>query len=175
MSLEYHSLQDHLAQTEGKAVHEQIYYFHAHHTFPPEEVRTARSFRSLIAKTFEGDQRIQVEEHFFENSIGPFADGMFEVIFTRPGYTEFITWLQFNRPNGVNILIHPVTALPDQLVSHTDRSLILGKMARVFPDVLRHLDKNLEKRGGDYKPIDLYYYFGRNQQDFMQAMAKPEE
>ena len=51
-----------------------------------------------------------VEVHsFVPRPAGPFPRGSFEVLFTREAFADYVTWLAFERPQTIDVLVHPLT------------------------------------------------------------------
>jgi DOPA 4,5-dioxygenase len=100
--------------------------FHSHAYFDhaaPQRVEEARAFRELIRRTFEASNHVEVRA-FHAVPAGPHPLGSFEVLFTREAFADYVSWLMFARPQGIDILVHPLTG--SQLLDHTARALWLG-------------------------------------------------
>jgi DOPA 4,5-dioxygenase len=101
--------------------------FHSHAYFDhtsPERISEARAFMDLIKQTFAADTHVKASR-FNTAPVGPHLCGSFEVVFGREAFTRYVSWLMFARPEGIDILVHPLTG--SQALDHTTRALWLGK------------------------------------------------
>ncbi|MBE2241687.1 MAG: hypothetical protein IAE86_02960 [Burkholderiaceae bacterium] len=71
----------------------------------------------------------------------PHPRGSFEVLFTREAFADHVSWLMFNRPFGLGILVHPLTRL--QLLDHTRRALWIGPPLAIDCAILEEADARL--------------------------------
>jgi aromatic ring-cleaving dioxygenase len=101
--------------------------FHSHAYFDcavPERVEQARAFRELIRREFAANARLEVRA-FHAAPAGPHPLGSFEVLFAHQAFADYVCWLMFARPQGISILVHPLTGW--QVLDHTTRALWLGE------------------------------------------------
>lgn len=125
------------------APHLRVDFFHAHVYFQPSQAAVAQRFRDRIQADWK---KSNVTAHELHNQpIGPHPLPMFEVDFYRQDFTDVVTYLQFNRPDELPILIHPYTEQP--LKDHTLRPLWLGpKPAGPYGGIKTELLEMLEAR-----------------------------
>jgi aromatic ring-cleaving dioxygenase len=104
----------------------RVWLFHSHAYFDhtaPERIAAARAFMELVRRTFAATAHVEIHS-FVPGPAGPHPRGSFEVLFTRAVFAEYVSWLMFMRPEGLDILIHPLTQ--SQTLDHTARALWLG-------------------------------------------------
>ncbi|MGZ3419553.1 MAG: DOPA 4,5-dioxygenase family protein [Polyangiales bacterium] len=141
MPLTRSSLLAHRAATEHAPAGERVWFFHAHVYFDheePEQVEAARAFQRRIEETFAPSGHVEVHS-FIARPVGPHPKGMFEVLFTRDAFTRYLTWLQFERPERMSVLIHPLTIC--QLADHTTHAIWLGRQLPLDPTLLVATDQ----------------------------------
>jgi len=140
-------LRKHREKTKDAPEHEQVFFFHAHTYFDqnaPEQRKDAQSFMELIKKTFTGNKEIEVHT-LFEGPVGPHPTASFETLFTRNQLSTFIPWLQFNKPQGISVLVHPITQW--QVPDHSLRPFWFGTPLKIDLEYLgRSDDKRREKK-----------------------------
>src|SRR5262249_45537025 len=88
---------------------ERVWFYHSHALFDhtsPERVQEAAASRARSAATFASPPHVGVHS-FTPQPAGPFPRGSFEVLFTRDVFTDYVTWLSFERPEAIDILVHP--------------------------------------------------------------------
>jgi DOPA 4,5-dioxygenase len=125
----------------------RVWLFHAHTYFDHtsvERTEEARAFRDSIATAFEGNAHVEVHS-FVAQPVGPHPRGSFEVLFTRDAFVELVPWLMFSRPEGMDVLIHPLTK--SQSLDHSQRALWLGRPVEVDRAMLAAVDARLEAAG----------------------------
>jgi aromatic ring-cleaving dioxygenase len=103
----------------ARAFHSHAYFDHA----ASERVAQALAFRELIRRRFAANPDVQVRA-FHAAPAGPHPRGSFEVLFTRDAFADYVSWLMFARPQGIDILVHPLAG--SQVLDHTARALWLG-------------------------------------------------
>jgi aromatic ring-cleaving dioxygenase len=104
----------------------RVWLFHSHAYFDhtvPERIAAARAFMELVRRTFAATTHVEVHS-LVPGPAGPHPRASFEVLFTREVFAEYVSWLMFMRPEGLDILIHPLTR--SQTLDHTARALWLG-------------------------------------------------
>ena len=134
------SLVAHRDKHAGSSESERVWFFHSHALFEhtaPERVAEAAAFRDRIAKTFAFTPHVEVHS-FVPQPAGPFPRGSFEVLFTREVFTEYVTWLSFERPEAIDILVHPMTRW--QVRDHGERALWLGRRVDLDVGPLQRMD-----------------------------------
>jgi aromatic ring-cleaving dioxygenase len=134
------SLVAHRDKHAGAPEWQRVWFFHSHALFDHtahERVQEAAAFRERIAQTFASTSHVEVHS-FVPRPAGPFPRGSFEVLFTRDGFTEYVTWLSFERPEAVDILVHPLTRW--QVRDHGDRALWLGRRLDLDMSLLQRMD-----------------------------------
>ena len=125
----------------------RVWMFHSHVYFDhaaPECVAAARAFMDLIQQTFAATPHLEVHS-FIPNPAGPHPCGSFEVLFTRDVFADYVSWLMFARPEGLDILIHPLTR--SQTLDHTTRALCLGTPRAINRSMLEAVDARLLASG----------------------------
>lgn len=121
----------------------RVWFFHSHVYFDqaiPEDVAGARSFMALIGQSFATTAHVEVHS-FMPLPAGPHPRGSFEVLFTREVFAEYVLWLAFNRPQSLDIVIHPLTRW--QTLDHTQRAIWLGTPRAMNRAVLEAADARL--------------------------------
>jgi DOPA 4,5-dioxygenase len=101
--------------------------FHSHAYFDhtsPEGVAEASAFRALTQRTF-AETGPAVVGPIVPGPAGPHPCGSFEVLFPREMFADYVVWLMLARPEGIDILVHPLTG--SHVLDHTSRALWLGK------------------------------------------------
>src|SRR5262249_50443870 len=114
--------------------------FHSHVYFDHEEARAvaaARAYRERIRRTFAATSQVEVHS-FLPGPAGPHTRGSFEVQFTREVFADYVSWLMFTRPEGIDILVHPLTG--SQVLDHTSRALWLGRPVVLDEAMLEAVD-----------------------------------
>jgi DOPA 4,5-dioxygenase len=130
----------HRAAHAGAPESRRVWLFHSHTYFDhesPERVAEARAFMELVRRTFSTTPHVEVHS-FVPFPAGPHPRASFEVLFTREVFTEHVSWLMFERPPTLSILIHPLTRA--QTHDHTTRALWLGDQLDVRRDILEAVD-----------------------------------
>jgi len=125
----------------------RVWLFHSHTYFDhaaPERVAEARAFMELILRTFRATPHVAVSS-FIPAPAGPHPRGSFEVLFTREMFADYVSWLMFSRPEGLDILIHPLTR--SQTLDHTARALWLGTPLAIDRAMLEAVDAKLLASG----------------------------
>lgn len=125
----------------------RVWMFHSHVYFDhtaPECVAQARAFMDLVRRTFAATAHVEVHS-FIPAAAGPHPRGSFEVLFTREAFTDYVSWLMFARPEGLDILIHPLTR--SQTLDHTARALWLGTPRAIDRPMLEAVDARLLASG----------------------------
>ena len=122
----------------ARLFHSHAYFDHA----APERVAEARVFMSLIRRTFAATPHVEVRS-FHPVPVGPHPRGSFEVLFTREAFADYVPWLMFARPRGLDILIHPLTRL--QVLDHTTRALWLGTPLALDRQMLEAADAEMKR------------------------------
>lgn len=132
-------LQHRTANASGDAA-SRTWLFHSHAYFDDSvsaRVEEARAFMKRIQDTFAANPHVEVHS-FIPFAIGPHPRGSFEVLFTREAFAEYVTWMMFARPDGIDILVHPLTR--SQVLDHTFRAFWLGMPLTVAMAPLEHID-----------------------------------
>src|SRR5512146_616109 len=125
----------------------RVWRFHSHAYFDhtvPDCVAGARAFMDLIERTFAATAHVEVHS-FIAAAAGPHPCGSFEVLFTREAFADYVSWLMFARPEGLDILIHPLTR--SQTLDHTARALWLGTPRAIDRPMLEAVDARLLASG----------------------------
>lgn len=91
----------------------------------------------LIRRTFAATPHVEVHS-FVPVPAGPHPCGSFEVLFTRDVFAEFVSWLMFERPDDLSVLIHPLTR--SQRPDHTTRAIWLGTRLEIDVAILDAVD-----------------------------------
>jgi aromatic ring-cleaving dioxygenase len=131
----------------GSLESRRVWLFHSHTYFDhtaPECVAAARAFMELIERTFVATAHVQVHSLILSPA-GPHPRGSFEVLFTREVLADYVSWLMFERPERLDILIHPLTR--SQTLDHTTRALWLGTPLAIDRDMLEAVDARLLAAG----------------------------
>jgi DOPA 4,5-dioxygenase len=118
----------------------RVWMFHSHTYFDhesPDQVAEARAFMDLVRQTFAATPHVEVHS-FLPVPAGPHPRASFEVLFTRDVFAEYVSWLMFERPPNMSILIHPLTRL--QTPDHTTRALWLGERLAIGVALLEDVD-----------------------------------
>jgi aromatic ring-cleaving dioxygenase len=125
--------------------------FHSHAYFDhaaTERIAEARAFRELVRRTFAANPGIEVRA-FHAAPAGPHPRGSFEVLFTREAFADYVPWLMLARPEGIDVLVHPLTR--SQVLDHTARALWLGTPLALDREMLEAEDARLPESGGPSK------------------------
>ena len=125
----------------------RVWLFHSHAYFDhtaPERLAAARAFMDLIERTFAETPHVEVHS-LIPFPAGPHPRGSFEVLFTRDAFAEYVTWLMFMRPEGIDILVHPLTL--SQALDHTERAFWLGAPLGIDRAMLEAADDMLLASG----------------------------
>jgi len=131
----------------------RVWLFHSHVYFDhtaPKYVARARDFMDLIGRTFSTNAHIEVHS-MVPYPAGPHPRGSFEVLFTRAAFADYVSWLMFARPDGLDILIHPLTR--SQTLDHTTRALWLGTSLAIDHAMLARVDAQLAAAGRSEESI----------------------
>ena len=131
----------------------RVWLFHSHAYFDheaPERVEEARAFMDRIARTFAGNGHVEMHS-FMPRPIGPHPLGNFEVLFTREVFADYVSWLAFERPEPMDILIHALSRL--QTPDHTTRAIWLGTPIAVDRAMLEAVDVRLIASGRSEEDI----------------------
>lgn len=118
----------------------RVWFFHAHTYFDhdsPEQVAEARAFMDLIRRTFASTPHVEVHS-VVPMPVGPHPRASFEVLFTREVLAEYVSWLMFERPERLSILIHPLTG--SQVRDHSHHAVWLGEPLPIAFAVLEAAD-----------------------------------
>jgi len=122
----------------------RVWLFHSHALFDhtlPERVDEAGAFRDRIARTFASTAHVEVHS-FAARPAGPFPRGSFEVLFTREVFADYVSWLAFERPQTIDILVHPLTRW--QVLDHGAHAMWLGRPAALDLAMLQAMDERTE-------------------------------
>lgn len=141
-----------------------LVHFHAHVFVDPADVAGTtpawKEFYARCAAAFK-DHRYVVEDRLVEGPIGPHPASQFEIVFFRPAYQEFLTWLLFNRPAQLPTLIHPMlyNTKADELfgeyLDHGRRAIWLGKQVpNLDLDILATIDEKVH--AGTERPYAMF-------------------
>lgn len=128
------------AAHEGEPESRRVWLFHSHAYFDHEDaVQTAeaRAFMERVRDAFASNPNVEVHS-FVPKPAGPHPRGSFEVLFTREAFAEYVSWLMFERPEGMSIIIHPLTR--SQTADHTTRALWLGARLPIDEALLAMVD-----------------------------------
>lgn len=131
----------------------RVWLFHSHTYFDhtaPECVAEARTFKSLIQRTFAATAHLEVSS-FISGPAGPHPRGSFEVLFTREVFADYVSWLMFARPEKLDILIHPLTQ--SQTLDHTARALWLGTPLAIDRSMIEAVDVRVLASGATEESI----------------------
>ena len=134
------------AQAEGPESR-HVWLFHSHALFDHtmfERVEEARAFRDRIAETFVATEHLEVHS-FVPRPAGPFLRGSFEVLFTREVFADYVTWLAFERPEAIDVLVHPLTRL--QVPDHGAHAMWLGRPVALDMTLLQAFDEKIIAAG----------------------------
>jgi DOPA 4,5-dioxygenase len=118
----------------------RVWLFHSHAYFDHESaecVAEARGFMERIRTTFASSPHLEVHS-FISKPVGPHPRGSFEVQFTRAVLAEYLSWLLFERPPRLSVLVHPLTK--SQVLDHTARAVWLGEPLVLERSVLEAAD-----------------------------------
>lgn len=147
------SLRRHRAANADGPESRRVWLFHSHAYFDhtsPERVAEAHAFRERIAREFTGNANVEVHS-IADHPAGPHPKGSFEVLFTRDAFADYVSWLAFERPAAIDILVHPLTR--GQELDHSQRAIWLGKPVAVDVEMLRAVDARLAAAGRDEESI----------------------
>ena len=149
------SLLAHRDKHAGSPESARVWFFHSHALFDhtvPERVQEAAAFRDRIAETFASNPHVEVHS-FLPHPAGPFPRGMFEVLFTRDAFTDYVTWLSFERPEAIDILVHPLTKW--QVADHGEHAFWLGRRVDLDVGPLQRMDaKTIETNRSEEDVIE---------------------
>ena len=140
MATSLEALMHHRAAHAGAHESRRVWLFHSHTYFDhqsPKQVTKARVFMDLVRGTFAATPDVEVHS-FVPAPAGPHPRASFEVLFTREVFAEYVSWLMFERPADLSILIHPLTR--SQTQDHTARALWLGEPLAIDVAVLDAAD-----------------------------------
>ncbi len=140
MPTSHESLLRHRAAHANDDASRQVWFYHSHTYFDhttPAAVEEARAFLDRIAQAFAASTHVEVHK-IVPFPVGPHPRGSFEVLFTRVVMPDYVSWLMFHRPEGMSILIHPLTR--SQRADHTSRGLWLGPQLELATDILDRSD-----------------------------------
>lgn len=149
----FHSLLGHRAAHAEAPESRRVWLFHAHAYFDHESheaVAEARAFMDRVARTFAATPHVEVHS-FVSHPAGPHSRGSFEVLFTREAFAEYVTWLMFERPPRISVLLHPLTR--SQTLDHGARALWLGEPIAIVRDVLEAADESSRSAGRSEEEI----------------------
>lgn len=134
------------AHADGPAS-SRVWLYHSHAYFDhtvPKHIAQARGFMDLIRTTFAATAHVEVHS-FSPAPAGPHPRGSFEVLFTRDAFADYVSWLMFERPPHLDVLIHPLTR--SQTLDHTVRALWLGTPLPIDRAMLEAVDAELQASG----------------------------
>eukprot|EP01024_Parvocaulis_polyphysoides_P072596 TRINITY_DN9220_c0_g1_i3.p1 TRINITY_DN9220_c0_g1~~TRINITY_DN9220_c0_g1_i3.p1 ORF type:complete len:140 (+),score=23.14 TRINITY_DN9220_c0_g1_i3:204-623(+) len=99
-------------------------------------------FREKMKQEWKDNKHVEVHTLFLkQHSLFPI--GQFEVLFTREVFADFITWIQYNVPQELPTLIHPISRNP--LPDHTTRAIWIGGEVALDVSLLQKFEKKLEE------------------------------
>jgi len=127
------------AHADGREA-SRVWLFHSHTYFDnelPEQIAEARAFMDLVRRTFGSTPHVEVHS-FVPVPAGPHPRASFEVLFTREAFAAYVSWLMFERPPSLSILIHPLTR--SQTFDHGERALWLGERLAIDVEMLEAVD-----------------------------------
>jgi aromatic ring-cleaving dioxygenase len=150
MPLTREALVAHRTATAGKAPHRHVWFFHAHAYFTPEQEAEARAVRDRIGAELVPSGHVQLNG-IIGRPVGPHPAGNFEVLFTRDAFADVMTWLQFNRPVWMSVLIHPCTE--SMALDHSDRLIWFGTPLPIDLKWPRIADEKARTENRD--PVDV--------------------
>jgi DOPA 4,5-dioxygenase len=145
-------LRQRAAHADGPAS-QRVWLFHAHVYFDhsaPQRVAEARAFMAHIQRGFATTAHVEVHS-FIPFPAGPHPRGSFEVLFTREAFAGFVTWLMFERPDSLDVLVHPLTR--SQTLDHTLRAFWLGRPLAIGIGMLEAADARLQAAGRSEESI----------------------
>jgi aromatic ring-cleaving dioxygenase len=131
----------------------RVWLFHSHTYFDhavPERVAEARAFMEFTERTFAATNHVEVHS-FVAAPAGPHLRGSFEVLFTREVFAHYVSWLMFERPAKLDILIHPLTR--SQILDHTTRALWLGTPLAIDRSMLEAVDATILASGATEESV----------------------
>jgi aromatic ring-cleaving dioxygenase len=140
MPTSFESLLRHRASHADAPESKRVWFFHSHAYFDHESlegVAEARAFMALASRTFASTPHVEVHS-LVPRPAGPHPRGSFEVLFTREAFADYVSWLMFERPSRISVVIHPLTR--SQTLDHTSRALWLGERLAMSCDVLEAAD-----------------------------------
>lgn len=153
MATSLETLLRHRAAEAGAHESRRVWLFHAHTYFDPEapkQVAEARAFMELVRRTFSASPHVEVHS-FAPAPAGPHPRASFEVLFTREVFAEYVSWLMFERPEDLSVLIHPLTR--SQTRDHGTRALWLGERLEVDIAFLEVVDAKTAAAGRSEESI----------------------
>jgi DOPA 4,5-dioxygenase len=139
-------LRRHRSAHEGAHESKRVWLFHSHVYFDhdvPAQVEAARAFMDLVRATFAGTPHVEVTS-FVPRPAGPHPRGSFETLFTRDAFADYVSWLMFARPEGLSVLIHPLTR--SQAEDHLARAMWLGERLDIDAAFLEAVDARTAER-----------------------------
>ncbi len=113
----------HREATAHEPAHRHVWFFHAHVYFDEAHEADARALRDRIGAELSPGKHVQLDA-IANRPVGPHPLGQFEVLFTRDAFADVLTWLAFNRPAWMSVLIHMCTELME--ADHSARAIWLG-------------------------------------------------
>lgn len=149
----FESLVRHRAAHGDSAESKRVWLFHSHAYFDhesPEAIAEARAFMERVSRAFAPTRHVEVHS-FIPRPAGPHPRGSFEVLFTREALADYVSWLMFERPERISIVIHPLTR--SQVLDHTARALWLGEPLALSCDVLEAVDASTRASGRSEEEI----------------------
>jgi DOPA 4,5-dioxygenase len=149
----FESLLRHRASHAGAADWRLVWLFHSHAYFDhesPDAVDEARAFMASVSRDFAATTHVEVHS-FVPRPAGPHPRGSFEVLFTREAFADYLSWLMFERPPRISVLIHPLTR--SQLLDHGARVLWLGEPLPLERAVLEAADAGSRASGRSEEEI----------------------
>eukprot|EP00884_Botryococcus_braunii_P014039 jgi/Botrbrau1/22636/Bobra.176_1s0061.1 len=157
---------------------ESIYIFHTHNYFNPDdpnEVELGKKFRRDLQEKFKDNREVEVHD-LLEKAAGPHPWGNFEVLFTRNGFTDVITWTMLNRPDSMSVLCHPITTWK-QADDHSRNTFWLGKQLPLKVEILQWYDEIVEAERADVPTEKILWaqavhVDGKIDPDMMRAIQK---
>jgi aromatic ring-cleaving dioxygenase len=130
-----------------------VWLFHSHVYFDhriSQRVAEAAAFREQIARAFAETAHLEVSS-FHAGPRGPHPRGSFEVLFTREVFVDYVAWLMFTRPEGLDVLVHPLTR--SQTLDHGARAFWLGKPRELDRALLESVDAQMIAAGRSEESI----------------------
>ena len=147
------TLRRHRAAHADAHASKRVWLYHSHTYFDgssPAETATAKSFRERIGQTFASSGHVELNA-FVPMAVGPHPRASFEVLFTREVFAEYVSWLMFERPPSLSVLVHPLTA--SQVNDHGQHALWLGEQLAISYGILEQSDANAIAKGRSEESI----------------------